>query len=106
MSRQFDVGAEHGTRRDAGTATNIYRFPAEWSRHDATWIAWPHHEPDWPGKLEPIPWVYAEIVRHLAASETVCLLVADAKMRERARRLLRRAGMFQRKRREWMSPYR
>ena len=27
------------------------RMPAEWERHKATWIAWPHHEPDWPGKL-------------------------------------------------------
>ena len=42
------------------------RMPAEWERHDATWIAWPHHEPDWPGKLAPIPWVYAEIVRALS----------------------------------------
>jgi len=42
------------------------RMPAEWEKHDATWIAWPHHEPDWPGKLAPIPWVYAEIVRALA----------------------------------------
>src|ERR1700730_9315604 len=42
------------------------RMPAEWERHDATWIAWPHHEPDWPGKLAPIPWGYAEIVRALS----------------------------------------
>ena len=40
-----------------------YRMPAEWEPHRATWISWPHHEPDWPGKLGPIPWVYAEIVR-------------------------------------------
>ena len=26
-------------------------MPAEWEPHRATWIAWPHHEPDWPGKL-------------------------------------------------------
>ena len=50
------------------------RFPAEWSRHSATWIAWPHHEPDWPGKLAPIPWVYAEIVRVLHAHERVEIL--------------------------------
>ncbi len=48
-----------------------YRFPAEWEQHEATWIAWPHHEPDWPGKLGPIPWVYAEIARVLAAHERV-----------------------------------
>src|SRR5690242_8682875 len=43
------------------------RMPAEWESHDATWIAWPHHEPDWPGKLGPIPWVYGEIARVLPA---------------------------------------
>ncbi|HTK77013.1 MAG TPA: agmatine deiminase family protein [Gemmataceae bacterium] len=71
----------------------VSRMPAEWEPHRATWIAWPHHAADWPGKFAAIPWVYAEIVRHLAASETVCLLVADAKMQARARRLLRRAGI-------------
>ncbi|HEV8048576.1 MAG TPA: agmatine deiminase family protein, partial [Terriglobales bacterium] len=37
------------------------RMPAEWEPHDATWLAWPHYRDDWPGKFEPIPWVYAEI---------------------------------------------
>ena len=47
-----------------------YRMPAEWEPHRATWICWPHHEPDWPGKLGPIPWVYAEIARVLAYLQT------------------------------------
>ncbi len=49
-------------------------MPAEWEPHRATWISWPHHEPDWPGKLGPIPWVYAEIARVLAAHEPVEIL--------------------------------
>src|SRR5438046_3809161 len=53
-------------------------MPAEWAPHRATWIAWPHHEPDWPGKLGPIPWVYAEIVRVLASHEQVEILCQDA----------------------------
>lgn len=60
------------------------RFPAEWEVHDATWIAWPHHEPDWPGKFEPIPWVYAEIVRVLAQSEQVEILCHDQTVLEDA----------------------
>ena len=48
-----------------------YRMPAEWEPHDATWLAWPHNPEDWPGKFQPIPWVYAEIVRLLAARERV-----------------------------------
>lgn len=61
-----------------------FRMPAEWERHDATWIAWPHHEPDWPGKFEPIPWVYAEIVRALAGSELVEIVCHDEVVREDA----------------------
>src|SRR4051812_46016473 len=60
------------------------RMPAEWERHAATWIAWPHHEPDWPGKLAPIPWVYAEIVRALAPFERVEILCHDESVRESA----------------------
>jgi len=60
------------------------RWPAEWERHDATWIAWPHHEPDWPGKFEPIPWVYAEIVRALAEHEHVHILCHDEAVQEQA----------------------
>jgi agmatine deiminase len=65
-----------------------YRFPAEWEPHDATWIAWPHHEPDWPGKLAPIPWVYGEIVRVLAPHERVEILCHDEQVREAARTVL------------------
>src|ERR1035438_9934606 len=54
-----------------------YRMPAEWEAHEATWIAWPHNRTDWPGRFEPIPWVYAEIVRHLARVERVNILVED-----------------------------
>ena len=68
------------------------RWPAEWERHEATWIAWPHHEPDWPGKLEPIPWVYAEIVRALHAHERVEILCHDEAVLEDARAKLEAHG--------------
>ena len=52
-------------------------MPAEWEPHEATWIAWPHNRGDWPGKFQSIPWVYADIVRHLARGERVRILVND-----------------------------
>ena len=67
-------------------------MPAEWERHHATWIAWPHNEEDWPGRFEPIPWVYAEIVRKLSAVEKVCILVQDPEAQEAARSVLVTAG--------------
>jgi agmatine deiminase len=63
-------------------------MPAEWERHEATWIAWPHHEPDWPGKLGPIPWVYAEIVRVLHNYERVEILCHNEAVRDDAQRTL------------------
>lgn len=64
------------------------RMPAEWERHDATWIGWPHHEPDWPGKFAPIAWVYAEIVRALSRFERVEILCHDEQVAEQARHCL------------------
>jgi len=67
-------------------------MPAEWETHAATWLAWPHNHDDWPGKFEPIPWVYAEIIRHLARHERVELIVNNARAQTQARRLLQRAN--------------
>lgn len=66
-------------------------MPAEWEPHAATWLAWPHHLGDWPGKFEPIPWVYAEIIRNLARHERVELIVNNAAAARKARRILERA---------------
>lgn len=60
------------------------RMPAEWEPHRATWIAWPHHEPDWPGKFGPISWVYAEIARVLADHEQVEILCQSPEVRDEA----------------------
>ncbi len=76
-----------GTPREHG-----FRMPAEWARHEATWIAWPHNPEDWPGRFQPIPWVYCEIVRALARVEQVHILVNDETAEKRAKSLLRRTG--------------
>ena len=69
-----------------------YRMPGEWEPHEATWLAWPHNPQDWPGKFPPIPWLYAEIVRLLAAHERVHLMVEDAAMQKRVAGMLSRTG--------------
>ncbi len=68
------------------------RMPAEWEPHAATWLAWPHYRGDWPGKFEPIPWVYSEIIRNVAKHERVELIVNNAAAARQARRVLERAG--------------
>jgi agmatine deiminase len=69
-----------------------FRQPAEWEPHRATWLAWPHHADDWPGKLAAIGWVYTEIIRRLARREVVSLLVAGERAEGAAREALSKAG--------------
>jgi len=67
-----------------------FRMPAEWEPHKATWLAWPHEKSDWPGKFAPIPWIYGEIVRHLARVERVRIVVEDADARQSVVRILKK----------------
>src|SRR5215469_10095111 len=69
-----------------------YRMPAEWEPHEATWLGWPHELTDWPGKFMPIPWAFAEIVRHLARVERVFLLVENREAESRVKAILRKSG--------------
>ena len=69
-------------------------MPAEWEPHEATWIAWPHKRSDWPGKFEAIPWIYAEIIHHLARVERVNILVPNEAEEAKAREVLVRAHVL------------
>ena len=80
------------TRTKLLPAAEGYRMPAEWEPHESTWLAWPHFRGDWPGKFDPIPWVYAEIIRNLARNELVNLIVNDASWEKRACTVLEKAG--------------
>ena len=69
-----------------------FSMPAEWERHQATWLGWPHNPSDWPDKLDTVRWVYGEMVRKISAGELVRLLVENASTERLARRYLSRAG--------------
>ena len=78
---------DHNTPRELG-----FSMPAEWKKHEATWLAWPHNPTDWPDKLDTIRWVYGEIVRRIASAERVRMLVNSRRDATLARGYLRRAG--------------
>jgi agmatine deiminase len=63
-------------------------MPAEWERHEATWLGWPHNATDWPGKLSTIAWVYGEMVRKLCPGEKLRILVNDGAAVRRGERIL------------------
>src|SRR5262252_3931899 len=69
-----------------------FSMPAEWEKHEATWLGWPHNPTDWPDKLDTIRWVYGEIVRKIATGELVRILINNKAEEKLARRYLSRSG--------------
>lgn len=61
-------------------ATAGYFFPAEWVKHTATWLSWPHKEESWPGKIDTIYKPYCEFIKVIAEGELVRINVKDAQM--------------------------
>lgn len=61
-----------------------YYFPAEFAKHDATWLSWPHKEASWPGKIETIYPVYAEFIARVAEGEKVKINIANEAMKQQA----------------------
>jgi agmatine deiminase len=62
-----------------------YRMPAEWEPHAATWLAWPHKQESWPGKFEPIPVVYRQLVEAISPYEQVNILAGEPLVMRQAR---------------------
>ncbi len=69
------------------------RMPAEWEPQSAVQLAWPANRADWPGKFAPIPWVFAEIIRHALDGGRVMLAAVSAAHAAQARRCLKKAGV-------------
>lgn len=82
-----------------------FRWPAEWEPHAATWLAWPHKEASWPGRLEQIPPVFAEMIRLLAPGEPVRVNVVDQAMKAEIRDRLQRLGVAQSRVRYFQIPH-
>ncbi|NLX99832.1 MAG: agmatine deiminase family protein [Rhodopirellula sp.] len=61
-----------------------YRMPAEWEPHAATWLSWPRNRDTWPGKFEPIPAVWEEMARTIAAVEPVHILAGGEEVLRQA----------------------
>jgi agmatine deiminase len=54
-----------------------YAMPAEWARHRATWLSWPHNRETWPTQLARVQEIWLQMIVALAPQERVCLLVND-----------------------------
>ena len=65
-----------------------YRMPAEWERHEATWLSWPHNQETWPELLPAVEKEMVSLVSALTQSEAVRINVLDEKHEEHVWRLL------------------
>src|SRR5260221_2574243 len=74
-----------------------YSMPAEWEKHEATWLGWPHNASDWPGKFAVIPWIYGEMVRKIFAGENVHLIIRHKADENFARHVFKSVGVGLRK---------
>jgi agmatine deiminase len=69
-----------------------FSMPAEWEKHEATWLAWPHNETDWPGKMDAVRWVYGEMARKISPGEIVRILIRHKAEQKLAANHLKHAG--------------
>ena len=72
-----------------------FRMPAEWARHEATWLTWPHCQDTWPGAdlTEAAEPAYVAMVEALRHGEIVNIAVNDAERAEYVRDRLSAGGI-------------
>jgi len=74
-------------------ASQGFYFPAEWTKHTATWLSWPHKEASWPGKIDTIYPSYIEFIKVLTRNELVRINVLDESMKASVTFQLQTAGV-------------
>jgi len=70
-----------------------FHFPAEWAKHTATWLSWPHKEESWPGKIATIYRPYCEFIKAVSEGELVRINAVDEQMAAFAKTQLQLAGV-------------
>ncbi len=56
-----------------------FKFPAEWEKHEATWLTWPYKDDSFPGKLESVYPSYMRYIKQISLGEKVRINVPDDK---------------------------
>ena len=70
-----------------------YQFPAEWAKHRATWLSYPHEDSySWPGTLSRIFPYYHQFIHEIAKGERVCINVRDEVLKTRVLQDLKSSG--------------
>lgn len=67
-------------------------FPAEWEKHESTWLSYPHNENSWPDKIETIFPSYNQFIAEVSKGEKVNINVLDQKMQDKVLAELQEIG--------------
>ena len=70
-----------------------YFMPAEWEKHEGTWMSWPHDPLTFPNRIKKVENTYLKIILVLSKNENINLFVTDLKMKERVRKLFKQKGI-------------
>lgn len=68
-------------------------MPAEWERHEGTWVSWPKDPDTFPSSILPkVEAAYVKIVDTLGAAEEVRILVDDERSESRVSSMVKKGG--------------
>ena len=83
-------GEPSGSRSTVATPRALgYRMPAEWERHQATWLSWPRRDGiSFPDAFEAVPGLWLRMLEALSPGELVHVNVGDDAQEAEVRRLL------------------
>jgi agmatine deiminase len=70
-----------------------YRMPAEWTRHDAIWLAWPYDPLTFPDRVDRVEKTYVQIVKEIHTGEEVNLFVLNEETKQKAASMFKEAGI-------------
>jgi agmatine deiminase len=71
-----------------------FSMPAEWAKHDSTWLSWPKNPLTFPPEIvSKVEAAYVQMIDALARGERVDLLVDDERTEDRVRSMLSAKGV-------------
>ncbi len=82
------VPTDMKTPRESG-----FHFPAEWEKHESTWLSYPHNDVSWPGKIRTIFPYYHQFVKEISKGEIVNINALDKSMVKKISEELEKAGV-------------